>query len=153
LIEHLEERARFARCIQPQGYLHWLQYLQQEANWPALREASGEALASLMKGRERGKAAEFLITAGGKPGEEPTVLSGYREKFRSTVNERSLLHLVNEAERQQQRACELEEVCSFLGEQLHEYCRALYNRLIAFRREARATVGKSAILRGMANGL
>ncbi len=36
---------------------------------------------------------------------------------------------------------------------LHEYCQVLYNRLIAFRREARTTVGKSAILRGMAHGL
>jgi hypothetical protein len=36
---------------------------------------------------------------------------------------------------------------------LHEYCRVLYNRLIAFRREVRETVGKSEVLRGMADGL
>ncbi|MCP4342625.1 MAG: hypothetical protein GY799_28025 [Desulfobulbaceae bacterium] len=98
---------------QPRGYLYWLQQLEREKNWPALRVAGLESLPVLPPGRNRVRAADFLITTATHLGDDATSLIGFRERFRSKPCDSTLLDLLTEANRQQVRAQELEEVCIF----------------------------------------
>jgi hypothetical protein len=76
-------------------------------------DASGEVLSSLKNGPERGEVAGFLIAVGGKLGEKLAVLNGYRERFRSTPNERTLLRLESEADEDErlETSCVKEILC------------------------------------------
>ncbi len=101
---------------QPLGYLYWLQELEREENWEALRDISNEALNLLPFGDAREKAANYLIKAGKQLAEDTIILTGYREQFKSGPSNSMLLDLITEARRQQLRKEELERVCTFLSE-------------------------------------
>ena len=101
---------------QPRGYLFWLQELEREENWEAMRDISSEALVLLPDGREREKAANYLIDAGKQLAKDTIILTGYREQFKSEPSTGRLLNLITEASRQQLRKKELEQICIFLSE-------------------------------------
>lgn len=105
---------------QPIGYLYWLQQLEREENWSALRDAGSEALTAFPRGLGRRQAAGFLITAGKKLEDDKTILTGYRERFRAKPGNAGLLELVAEADRQQIREKELANVCTFFAERKPE---------------------------------
>ncbi len=111
--EAVGELAREWQNKQPRGYLYWLQQLEREKNWSVLRDASLETLRALPPDWHRVKATDFLITAANHLGDDTTTLTGYRERFRSKPTDSTLLDLLTEANRQQVRAQELEEVCIF----------------------------------------
>ncbi len=113
--------AKTWQAQQPLGYLYWLQLLAGEENWPLLRDAGSEALKSLSPGQDRRQAAGYLIRAGKKLDEDETILTGYRERFRSEPSNATLLELVTEANRQQVREKELAEICAFLSARKSEY--------------------------------
>ena len=111
--EAVGELAREWQNEQPRGYLYWLQQLEREKNWSVLRDAGLETLRALPPDRNRVKATDFLITAARHLGDDTTTLTGFRERFRSKPADSTLLDLLTEANRQQVRAQELEEVCIF----------------------------------------
>lgn len=106
---------------QPLGYLYWLQQLEREENWPLLRDAGCEALKSLPPGLDRRQAAGYLIRAGKRLDADETILTGYRERFRSEPSNATLIELVTESNRQQVREKELAEICIFLSGQKSRY--------------------------------
>lgn len=75
--------AKTRHAQQPLGYLYWLQQLEDEERWTLLRDAGSEVLDALANGRDRRKAAEYLIKAGKKLHRDETILVGYLERFRS----------------------------------------------------------------------
>lgn len=111
--EAVGELARAWRNEQPRGYLYWLRQLEREENWPALRDAGFEALSVLTADRNRFKATDFLIASGRNLGDDATTLTGFRERFRANPRDSTLLDLLVEADRQQNRAEELDKVCAF----------------------------------------
>lgn len=115
------ELARTWREKQPRGYLYWLHQLEREERWAELRDGAGEAIAALPNEKDLYKAADFLITAGRKLGEDRTILAGNRQRFHAIPNDGSLLALVVEAGRQQVRAAELAEVCDFFSKRARKY--------------------------------
>ncbi len=120
-ISAVSKLARDWQAKQPLGYLYWLQQLESEENWQELRDAAAEALIALPHGSDRREAAYFLVISGQKLSEDHTILTGYRERFNSKPGEASLLALVEEADRQQVRAKELDEIHTFLSQRKPEY--------------------------------
>jgi hypothetical protein len=113
--------AKTWQAQQPLGYLYWLQQLEREENWLLLRDAGSEALKSLSPGLDRRQAAGYLIRAGKKLDEDETILTGFRERFRSEPSNATLLELVAEANRQQVREKELTEIFVFLSTRESKY--------------------------------
>lgn len=105
--------ARKWKKEQPRGYLYWLQQLEREKNWPVLSDAGLETLPVLPPGRNRLEAANFLISAANHLGDDPITLIGFRERFRSKPDDSTLLDLLTEANQQQVREQELEDICIF----------------------------------------
>ncbi len=113
-IETVSKLARDWGKEQPHGYLYWLQELEKEETWKILRDISNEALTLFPYGSAREKAANYLIDSGKQLAEDATILTGYREQFKSKPGSSRLLNLLTEAGRQQLRTKELEKICSFL---------------------------------------
>ncbi len=114
------ELARNWQNQQPRGYLYWLKQLKKEENWSELLEAGFETIKVLQNGTDRLQATEFLITAAKHLEDDASALTGYRERFRSSPADYTLLGLLTEAGRQQVREQELEKACTYCAESKSE---------------------------------
>ncbi len=113
--------ARQWKDRQPEGYLNWLARLEEQSECQELADVSNEALNLLPPGRERKKAAGYLLRAGKHLGDDVRLLTGYRERFRSGPTFANLVDLVQEAGRQEGRQAELRSICAFLGNKKSDY--------------------------------
>ncbi len=100
---------------QPRAYLYWLQELANKKSWKKVREISGQACDIFPANHYREQAAYFHTQAGKQLQNDETILTGYREQFRSRPDISRLLNLVAEAHRQHLRDKELHDICTFLS--------------------------------------
>ena len=112
-IAGVSELARKWKNNQPQGYLYWLHILNNEKNQKEIITVSTEGLNAIQKGKFRVRIAEFMIDAAGKLNDSKHLLFGKREKFFSSMNDRNLLDLMDEATKQNKREKELHAVIGF----------------------------------------
>ncbi len=106
--EGLSRLARQWKAGQPIGYLFWIQRLEEKGDWQEILDASLEALEAFPMSSFREQAAEYLVKAGEELGNETAVLQGKRERFFSVTDEKNLMGLLEEAEKQEVRSRELE---------------------------------------------
>ncbi len=107
--------ARKWKNRQPQGYLFWLERLQEGNDLKSVIEVSAEGLKALKKGAAREQVAQFLIDAAQEQGDAHHLLLGKRERFFSRPSEQNLAALVGEAVKQDVRNRELGRVIRFFG--------------------------------------
>jgi hypothetical protein len=112
-LEALASRVRSWGGRQPRAWLFWIRLLALAEDWKAAAAAAEEALAAVEHPHFRAQIAGRLVEAGGKINRPALVLAGLREAFRSLPGKESLLRLLDEAERQNLRAEELEKALGF----------------------------------------
>ncbi len=95
---------------QPQGYLFWLNILEEESDYLGIVAVSKEGLKALKEGEFRESVATFLIDAAEKLNDAKNLLLGKRERFFSNMSDQNLLNLVNEALKQNLKDQELRTV-------------------------------------------
>ncbi|MFP4348046.1 MAG: hypothetical protein ACLFQY_07175 [Desulfococcaceae bacterium] len=113
LLEGADGPAKLARewgKTQPRGYVFWIQDLAKREDWKGLSEACQEALKTLHSGPFREQAAGYLVKAAENLSDPDLILKGKREQFFSVPEELNLLALIEEAERQELRETELENI-------------------------------------------
>lgn len=98
---------------QPQGYLFWLNLLEEENDHPGVVVVSQQGLKALKKGRFRERVATFLIDAAGELKDAQHLLLGKRERFFSHMNDQNLLELVGEALKQKVKNQEISKVIKY----------------------------------------
>ncbi len=113
-LEALASRVRGWGGRQPRAWLFWIRLLAMAEDWNAAGATAEEALAAVEHRHFRAQIAGRLVEAGGKLNRPALVLTGLRETFRSLPGEESLLRLLDEAERQNLRAEELEKALGFV---------------------------------------
>ncbi|MFC1849594.1 hypothetical protein ACFL27_05235 [candidate division CSSED10-310 bacterium] len=106
-IDGVAELARKWGQNQPRGYIFWIQNLLTVGDWIASSEVCLEALNILPYNAFREQAARYLIQAGNNVEEKALILTGKREKFKSSPDETNLLDLAVEADSQNVRKNEL----------------------------------------------
>lgn len=111
--EGLSRLAREWKSEQPIGYLFWIQCLEEKGDWQGVLEAGLEALEVLPMSGFREQAAEYLVKAGIERGDAKVVLQGKRERFLSAPDERNMIGLLEEAEKQDVRSRELDTLLAF----------------------------------------
>jgi hypothetical protein len=151
-ISGVSRLARKWKNSQPQGYLFWLSILKNENDNQGIVKVSKEGLKALMEGKARERVAEFLIDAATNLIDSQHLLLGKRERFFSQISDQNLLDLVNEAIRQNVRGKELDRVIRFFKtrksmDDEKKYYNEKYKRFSAFRREVKAVVLGSELLR------
>lgn len=112
--EALASRVRRWGGRQPRAWLFWIRLLALAEDWNAAAAAAEQALAAVDHGYFRVQIAERLVEAGGKINRPDRVLTGLWEVFCSLPGEKALLRLLEEAERQNRRAEELERALDFV---------------------------------------
>lgn len=113
-IDGVSRLARQWKSDQQRGYLFWIQCLAKEANWREMLDVCSEALDALPRSSLREQTAVYLTTAATQLEAAEYVLLGKRERFLSVSNERNLLHLLAEAQKQNVRFRELDTVLASL---------------------------------------
>ena len=98
---------------QPQGYLFWLNILEEENDHPGIVAVSKEGLKALKEGKFRERVATFLIDAAGELNDAKHLLLGKREQVFSQMNDQNLLDLVDEALKQNAKGQELKTVIKY----------------------------------------
>jgi len=98
---------------QPQGYLFWLNILEEENNHPGIVAVSKQGLRALKEGRFRERVATFLIDAARELNDTTNLMLGKRERFFSNMNDQNLLELVDEAIKQNAKNPELSRVIKY----------------------------------------
>jgi hypothetical protein len=151
-ISGVSRLARKWKNSQPQGYIFWLNILKNENDNQGMIKVSKEGLKALMEGKARERVAEFLIDAATNLIDSQHLLLGKRERFFSQISDQNLLDLVNEAIRQNVRGKELDRVIRFFKtrksiDDEKKYYNEKYKRFSAFRREVKAVVLGSELLR------
>jgi hypothetical protein len=94
--------------------LFWIRLLALAEDWKAAASVAEEALTAVDERHFRAQIAGRLVEAGGKIKRADLVLTGLRETFRSLPGEVPLLRLLDEAERLNLRAEELEKALCFV---------------------------------------
>jgi hypothetical protein len=113
LLEGADGPAKLARewgKTQPRGYVFWVQELFKREDWKGLSEACHEALEILHSGPFREQVAGYLEKAAENLSDPDLILKSKREQFFSVPEESNLLALMEEAERQDLRETELENI-------------------------------------------
>jgi hypothetical protein len=98
----------------PVGYVFWLDKLVSEGKWEDAAIIAQAELENIPDGGLRAQAAEILSAAGKEIGNNPLVLKGVREQFRSLPNEAVLAMLIDHAKEQNAKHAELENALRVL---------------------------------------
>lgn len=104
----------------PIGYLYWLDQLVSEKKWKETAKVAREALENMPYGELRAQAAVVLARAGEQTKDPDSILEGRREQFCSTRHDSCLGMLIEEADRQQVKAEELEHAFRFIAPKKNE---------------------------------
>jgi hypothetical protein len=107
--------------IQPRGYLYWIQGLFDKQEYTSASSACLEALKTLPNSAFREQVADYLMQCGENLKDRESVLTGKREKFRSSSGETNLLDLIDEANRQGVREKELDSLRSVFKKPMDLY--------------------------------
>ena len=118
---------------QPRGYLYWLGILISAGDWKGVSLTSREALNSLPNGDFRAQAAGMLIKAGEALNNGNLILKGKRERFYSIPEDRYLINLIKEAEKNGKRNSELEKATNVLKTQKEHNALLVKSLLMAGR--------------------
>lgn len=116
-IEGVATLARKWGASQPRGYLYWLDVLMSAEDWRGVSQRAQQALKSFKMGDFRAQVAVMLVRAGEELNEGNLILKGKRERFYSLPNDRHLIDLIEEAEKNNQRGRELHNALEVLKTQ------------------------------------
>jgi hypothetical protein len=112
-ISGVSKLAKKWKNSQPQGYLFWLNILEEENDHPGIVAVSKEGLKAIKEGMFRERVATFLIDAAGELNDAKNLLLGKRERLFSHMNDQNLLDLVDEALKQNVKKQELSTVIKY----------------------------------------
>jgi hypothetical protein len=112
-ISGVSKLAKKWKNAQPQGYLFWLNLLNEESDHSGIVAVSKEGLKALKRSRFRERVATFLIEAAKESHDPKNLLLGKRERFFSHMDDQKLLDLTDEAFQQKARNQELSKVIKY----------------------------------------